>query len=131
MYAYRIEGAADLLTIMRQRREEIGETHLGMDERVGLASGHYGKIEKAGTAWGKRAFYMSKSMTWILEALGLELVLVPKGTIAALDVERDVRVIPYDEFEEHRRKRRKVPKSKSMVANWRKRKAETKKPATA
>jgi hypothetical protein len=77
---------------MRREREAKGFTHLEMDARVGLASGHYGKIEHAGAAWGKQAFRMTHSIECILEALDLELILAPRGLIDASALQRDVRI---------------------------------------
>lgn len=94
MTAIRVRNRDDLLTVMRKAREERGFTHLEMDERVGLGSGHYGKIERMGTGWGKEAFRYSPSVANCLDLLGLELVIVPKGEVPAEIIPRDVRLPP-------------------------------------
>lgn len=93
MTAVLVKGRDDLLTVMRQAREALGHTHLEMDELVGLGSGHYGKLERMGADWGKRAFTMTSSITNCLDALGLELVIAPKGEIPAQTTARDVRLV--------------------------------------
>lgn len=94
MTAVRVRNRDDLLTVMRKAREERGFTHLEMDERIGLGSGHYGKIERMGASWGKSAFKLSPSVANALDLLELELVIAPKGTIAAEIIPRDVRLPP-------------------------------------
>jgi hypothetical protein len=74
-----VRQPSDLLKAVRARREELGLTHLEMDHRIGLASGHYGKLESAGAAWGRVGFRLTASMANALDALGLELVLVEQG----------------------------------------------------
>jgi len=95
--AYRILNRHDLLTIMRREREARGYTHLEVDERCGLGSGHYGKIELMGKAWGKAGFVFSPTVRWVLELLDLELILAPRGEIHAETVLRDVRLVPVSE----------------------------------
>jgi hypothetical protein len=75
---------------MRREREALGYTHLEMDARIGLASGHWGKVENAGAAWGKQAFRMTYTIECALEALGLELVVAPRGLIEAITLKHDV-----------------------------------------
>ena len=87
-----VRGRDDLLAAMRSEREAKGFTHLEMDALVGLASGHYGKVENAGAAWGKQAFRMTHTIECILEALDLELVLAPRGLIDASVFQRNVRI---------------------------------------
>jgi hypothetical protein len=94
MTAIRVRNRDDLLTVMRKARETLGFTHLEMDERVGLGSGHYGKIERMGTGWGKEAFRYSPSVANCLDLLGLELVIAPKGEVPAEIIPRDVRLPP-------------------------------------
>lgn len=94
MTAIRVRNRDDLLTVMRKAREDRGFTHLEMDERVGLGSGHYGKIERMGAGWGKEAFKFSPSIANCLDLLGLEIVVAPKGTIPAETIPRDVRLPP-------------------------------------
>lgn len=87
-----VRGRDDLLAVMRAEREALGFTHLEMDARVGLASGHYGKVENAGAAWGKQAFRMTYTIECILEALNLQLIIAPRGLIDASVFERNVRI---------------------------------------
>lgn len=94
MTAVLVKGRDDVLTVMRKTREALGKTHLEMDEWVGLGSGHYGKIERMGADWGKQALRMSPSIMNCLDALGLEIVIAPKGELQAQTVTRDVRLIP-------------------------------------
>lgn len=86
-----VRGRDDLLAVMRQEREAHGFTHLEMDALIGLASGHYGKVENAGAAWGKQAFRMTHTIECILEALNLELIVARRGHISATVLKRDVR----------------------------------------
>lgn len=92
MTANLVRNRDDVLTVMRKARETLGFTHLEMDERVGLGSGHYGKIERMGAGWGKQALRISSSVTNCLDLLGLEIVIAPKGEIPTQPVERDVRL---------------------------------------
>lgn len=94
MTANLVRNRDDVLTVMRKARETLGFTHLEMDERVGLGSGHYGKIERMGAGWGKEALKLSPSIVNCLDLLGLELIVAPKGEIAAQTVARDVRLPP-------------------------------------
>lgn len=92
MTATLIRHRDDLLTVMRAKRETCGFTHLEMDERIGLGSGHYGKIERMGTSWGKEAFRITPSVLNALDLLNLELVVAPKGELATETCTRDVRL---------------------------------------
>lgn len=112
-----VRARNDVLTVVRQRREALGLTHLEMDAEVGLTSGHYGKIERMGAAWGKQAFRLTSSMVWILDRLGLELIIAPKGSCHAVAIEHDVR-LPREAPEEQPRPRMSGP---GMVAAWRER----------
>lgn len=94
MTAVLVRGRDDVLTVMRRTREALGYTHLEMDERVGLGSGHYGKIERMGADWGKAALRITPSILNSLDALGLEIVIAPKGELPAQTMARDVRLIP-------------------------------------
>lgn len=94
MTANLVRNRDDVLTVMRKARETLGFTHLEMDERVGLGSGHYGKIERMGAGWGKEALKLSPSIVNCLDLLGLEIVIAPKGEIPAQTVARDVRLPP-------------------------------------
>lgn len=94
MTAIKVQGRDDVLTVMRKAREARGITHLEMDERVGLGSGHYGKIERMGADWGKAALRLNPSVMNCLDFLGLEIIVAPKGEIAAETAPRDVRLIP-------------------------------------
>lgn len=94
MTAIRVRNRDDLLTVMRKAREDRGFTHLEMDERIGLGSGHYGKIERMGASWGKAAFKLSPSVANALDLLNLEIVVAPKGEIPAETIPRDVRLPP-------------------------------------
>jgi hypothetical protein len=116
MTAIRVRNRDDLLTVMRKAREDRGFTHLEMDERVGLGSGHYGKIERMGAGWGKQAVRISPSVVNCLDLLGLELVIAPKGAVAADTVPRDVRLPPVTvEMPVS------VATGPSMLAQWRER----------
>ena len=94
MTAILVRGRDDVLTVMRKQRETTGLTHLEMDELVGLGSGHYGKLERMGAAWGKQGLRMSSSVMNSLDALGLEIVIAPKGEVLAEAIPRDVRLVP-------------------------------------
>ena len=75
----RITQELDLIAAVKARREALGWSHLETDAKVGLTEGHTGKIEGWDKPWGKRAFTLTPSMQWMLDALGLALVLVPKA----------------------------------------------------
>lgn len=94
MTAVLIRGRDDVLTIARQTREARGLTHLEMDELIGLGSGHWGKLERMGAAWGKQGLRMSPSIMNGLDALDLEIIIAPKGEIPSVPCTRDVRLIP-------------------------------------
>jgi hypothetical protein len=114
-----VRGREDLLAVMRSEREAKGFTHLEMDARVGLASGHYGKIEHAGAAWGKQAFRMTHSVECILEALDLELILAPRGLIEASSLPRDVRIHAETLSAPTPQRRRKAKPKLGIVAEYR------------
>lgn len=100
---------------MRKQREALGFTHLEMDERIGLGSGHYGKIERMAASWGKEAFKLTQSVVNALDLLGLELVVAPKGEIAAETAPRDVRLPPPSNVVPLRA----MSASPGIVAQWR------------
>lgn len=66
----------DFVEVMKRRRKELGITHLEMDAKVGLTQGHTSKIEVPDAEWGKRPFQMLMTVNWMLEALGLQLVVM-------------------------------------------------------
>lgn len=72
-----IETPSDLRAACKARRAELRLTHLDVDEIAGLHTGYYGRLEL-----GKKGFG-EMSLAAVLGALGLELVVVPKGTHAA------------------------------------------------
>jgi len=73
-----VTSETEMQRALKERREELGLTGEALDEIVGLSRGHVTKIENADKPWGKRAFQMTPSMDWLLEALGMALVLVPR-----------------------------------------------------
>ena len=117
MTAIRVRHRDDLLTIMRKHREALGFTHLEMDERIGLGSGHYGKLERMGASWGKEGFRITQSIVNALDLLNLDLIIVPKAEIPAEACVRDVRlpapsnVIPMPT--------RAMSASPGLIAEWR------------
>jgi hypothetical protein len=107
---------------MRSAREALGFTHLEMDERIGLGSGHYGKIERMGASWGKEAFKLTQSVTNALDLLGLELLVAPKGEFPAETCPRDVRLpAPSNVIALPQRS---MSASPGLVAQWRRAKLE-------
>lgn len=112
-----VRGRDDLLLAMRREREALGYTHLEMDARIGLASGHWGKVENAGAAWGKQAFRMTHTVECALEVLGLELIVAPRGTIAAVTLRRDVQPALPDAAPAPPQRRRKA--KRGLVAEYR------------
>ena len=130
MTAIRVRHRDDLLTQMRKQREALGFTHLEMDERIGLGSGHYGKIERMGASWGKQAFKMTASIVNALDLLGLELVVAPKGELNAETVPRDVRLTPPPAAQPRPSNvvpLRSMSASPGMIAEWRRARAGSKK----
>lgn len=115
---------------MRKQREALGFTHLEMDERIGLGSGHYGKIERMGASWGKQAFKMTASIVNALDLLGLELMIAPKGEVNAETAPRDVRLTPPPAAQPRPSNvvpLRTMSASPGMIAEWRRARIEAKK----
>lgn len=90
MDAKMITSSDEFRAAIKARREELGLTGEQLDAIVGLTRGHVGKIEHGDKPWGKRAFrmegapQMTASIDWILDALGLALVLVPRDHVQRL-----------------------------------------------
>lgn len=55
-----------------------------MDDLAGIAEGHFNKIECFDRSWGKKAFNMTETADYILQALGLALVVMDRD--AAMDL---------------------------------------------
>lgn len=74
----------DLIEALKDRRIELGITHLDMDANVGLTQGHTSKVEVPDAEWGKRPFQMLITVGWMMQALGLSLVVMRSDEADAL-----------------------------------------------
>ena len=71
-----INQRSDLLRAVREERLRQGITGEAFDDMIGLTRAHSVKVENANKPWGKVAFTFTPTIAWILEALGLRLVLM-------------------------------------------------------
>lgn len=72
----------------RRRRQELGLTHLDVDDIVGITDGHTSKIEAPTKPYGKRPFNMTFVADWLLQGVGLALVIMDRDEALEL-TERD------------------------------------------
>lgn len=82
--AVRIETDEDLAATLRDVRLARNETQEDVEFKVGLTSGHLGKIEHGGKTWGKQLLRMTITLKWLFEYFGLTLMVVDKETAAML-----------------------------------------------
>lgn len=87
----RIECEADFNALLQRVRKEQGLSHMDVEHAVGLTTGHLGKIENGDKSWGKQILRlkqekvsMTQTVPWLLEALGLRLLVVDQETAEAL-----------------------------------------------
>lgn len=71
-----VMGTQDFCDALKRRREAMGISGEALDDVVGLARGHAVKVENGIMPWGKAAFNMTATASWIIQALGLRLVLM-------------------------------------------------------
>lgn len=87
----RVECEADFNAILKLVRQLRGMSHEDVEELVNLTTGHVGKIENGDKTWGKQilrfegpAMKVSQTVPWMLEALGLRMLIVDQDTAEAL-----------------------------------------------
>ena len=73
-----VSTTAGLIAAMRERRKTLGLRHLDVDDLAGLADGHTSKIEGYDRKWGRRVFKMTTACDYLLQALGLAIVVMPR-----------------------------------------------------
>lgn len=73
-----VTETAHAVEAARTQRIALGLNHLELDDLAGLADGHTSKIECFDRTWGKKAFFMSFTFDYMLQALGLAMVVMPR-----------------------------------------------------
>jgi transcriptional regulator with XRE-family HTH domain len=79
-----IESEEALNRCLGDRRRQLNIPQDELEHTVGLTQGHVGKIEHGGKTWGKMVIRWSPTLNWMLEALGLALVIMDRETAAKL-----------------------------------------------
>lgn len=70
--------------VLRKRRKDLGLTHLAIDDEVGIADGHTSKIEAPDKPYGKRPFNMTFVADYLLQRLGLCMVIMDRDEAVKL-----------------------------------------------
>lgn len=73
-----IRTNAAFFEAIRDRRQELGLSHIDLDLEAGLTDGYASKIEAYGRHYHKRPLSINDSLAPILDALDLALVLMPR-----------------------------------------------------
>ena len=79
----------DLAQALAGIRRDRGMAQLALDQRIGWADGHCGKLEQPGAAWGRRALPVTFA-EW-LQGLGAAVFVVPDEDAADLALWLDER----------------------------------------
>ncbi len=79
-----IETEQDVNDALTEQRNALGETQEEIEWRVMLTRGHLGKIEHGTKTWGKRVMRWTPTLPWLLEALGLAIVVMDRETAEKL-----------------------------------------------
>lgn len=81
-FAAVLEAETDFGPIVRDARKGRNISQEGLEHMVGLSHAHVTKIENGDKSWGKHGLRMTNTGWWILEALGLRLMIVDERTAA-------------------------------------------------
>lgn len=79
-----LETERDVNDALTEQRNTLGETQEEIEWRVNLTRGHLGKIEHGSKTWGKRVLRWTPTLPWLLEALGLVIVVMDRDTAEKL-----------------------------------------------
>lgn len=85
---YVITSRADMAAVLRQARMNRGMTCLELDHVAGFHDGYTGKLEHPDTKSGKRGLQLSFMAECWIEALGYQLVLIPREWTERLPIQR-------------------------------------------
>jgi hypothetical protein len=75
-----IQSQADFVRALRQRRRELGLTCLELDHRAGFHDGYTSHLEHPERRTGRGSLRLTAMATVWLQTLGLDLVLVRRGS---------------------------------------------------
>lgn len=116
-----ISDEAQLIGLLRGRREGMGLSQGEADDRIGWPDGYLAKVEAPDRKYGRRVFWMSSFCNWWLEAMGLTLVLMETEQAQALIAGTDAPAIGTSEHRAypHRDRARPVVTRRTVTTHLR------------
>lgn len=86
-----ITSTEDFAQLVREGREQMGLTHLELDDLLAMTDGQTSKIEAFDLKYGRTPFRMSFNADMYLQQFGLALVAMPREEALAIASRCDMR----------------------------------------